>query len=149
MNAVRIIGMGSPHGADRAAWLAIEALKHRGLERRYPRADVSLHRCAGPHELLLLLGDCRLAILIDALEAPGTGIRRVDLEDIEPAGRALSSHATGIVEAVTLIRRLRSVPLEIRVLGIAACEPDRPFSEDALMTPLIKEINTAISRSDL
>ncbi|GEM_PF-1509516 len=106
MTAVRIIGLGSPQGADRAGWIAVETLRDAGFHRRFPAGTLSLALCAGPHELPALLEGCRLAILFDALRSPGDRIRLFDESALAASALHCSVHALGLKETLELVHTL-------------------------------------------
>ncbi len=106
MTAVRIIGLGSPQGADRAGWTAVESLREAGFHRRFPAGTVSLALCAGPHELPTLLEGCRLAVLFDALRTPGDGIRLFDESALAASAQHCSVHVLGLKETLDLVHAL-------------------------------------------
>ena len=76
MTPVRIIGIGSSHGADRAGWLVTEALQQSDCRRVWLQERFHFPQCRFPAQLFQMVDGCELAILIDAVYAePGTVIR--------------------------------------------------------------------------
>jgi hydrogenase maturation protease len=86
MNPVRILGMGSPFGADRIGWQAIDALGSTGITRGQPPGWVSLVCLDRPGARLLeALAGAEAVILIDAMRSgapPGT-LRRLQLDQLD------------------------------------------------------------------
>jgi len=120
MTPVRIIGIGSPRGPDRAGWTAVEALQQAGFEQRFPHGTVSLSLCAGPHELPRLVQGCRLVVLIDALQAPGNGIRLLDATGLKNRDDRLSVHGMDPQQMIKLMQTLADAPLRVVWAGIQA-----------------------------
>lgn len=104
MTPVRVIGIGSPHGADRSGWLLIEALREAGLEQRFP--DMSLQQCTVPAHLVSLLQGSRLAILVDAVEGVPGSVTRLLPEDLAGCDSLYALHGFGVAEALGLVAAL-------------------------------------------
>lgn len=121
MKPVRIIGVGSPFGADALGLAASERLRADGLADDYPSGLVSIvicDRCGVG--LLEEIRDAGLAILIDAARfgaVPGH-IRRFGNREIEEAEAITSSHALGVAEVLALGRSLDALPLRLILYGI-------------------------------
>lgn len=117
MSPVRVIGVGSPFGADRIGWDLVEAL---GRWDRLP-AGVTLSRCARPDgELLDALAVPGRLILIDAMRSgrpPGTVCRFTAAEVMAGEGM-ISTHSFGIKSALKLAEALVSLKAEVWVCGI-------------------------------
>lgn len=122
---VLVLGIGSPFGADRLGWMAVEALAGQGFGSRF---EVDLESCDRPGVTLLeYLRGRRHAILIDALIgglAPGT-IRRLTLDELR-AGSTLSNHGFGVADALALGGVLGELPEKLTVIGIEAGEGEEP-----------------------
>lgn len=118
MTPVRIVGIGSPHGADIAGWRAVEALQRGGLAERFPTGLVSLENCAAPVHLYPLVAGCRLAVLIDA--TAGEACQPLDVEPaaLRSATRRHSSHALGVAEMLELLHALSARPPWVLLLGL-------------------------------
>jgi len=113
MTAVRILGIGSPFGADTLGMMAAAKLRASGLSNDYPAGMVSIDICDRPGVGLLdELRGIDLAILIDAARfGAHTGqIRRFGDQDIEDAVTVTSSHNLGVAEALALGRSLNTLP---------------------------------------
>jgi hydrogenase maturation protease len=141
---VRVIGLGSPYGDDRAGWAVIDRLA--AWEQPVP-AD--LLRCTDPAlDLLPALVDARRVLLVDAVDCgapPGT----VDLwrgEAIGVVRSALSSHGLDAGQVLALGTRLGMVPDDLTLYGIAvdpaACGPE----QSSMSTLVAGAVETAAAR---
>lgn len=118
MTPVRVIGIGSPHGADQAGWLVADALQHSELPARLPAGTVSFSQCLFPAQLWQLVDGCDLAILIDAVCAePGTVVE-VDSGDLTNRKALHSTHGIGVGEALALIPALTDRPPRVVLIGV-------------------------------
>ncbi len=121
--SARLIGIGSPFGADRLGWWAVERLAPRlppGVE------PLCLDR-PGPALLIHLEGLDR-ACLIDAARGekrPGH-LYRLHPEDLTTAPAAPSTHALGLAEALALGAQLRLLPPRLLVLAVETGMEDTP-----------------------
>ncbi len=119
MNAVRIIGIGSPLGADRAGWQVAEALR---VDRRIADAvEVVLADRPGVG-LLHLFEAVGQVILVDALldvrAAASSTPRWLLRDELETLATSCSSHALGVSEALVLAETLAVLPPQLAILGI-------------------------------
>ena len=98
---IRVIGLGSPFGDDRAGWWVAERLQDLA------RADIDVMTLDRPGAALVnSLNDAHHVILIDAVKDGG---RRADCVAVRArAGDqgAISSHALSIADALRLARTL-------------------------------------------
>ncbi|HJV88573.1 MAG TPA: hydrogenase maturation protease [Noviherbaspirillum sp.] len=140
MNAIRIIGIGSPFGADCIAWDAVDALEQSGTLIRFPRRVVETFRCGSPGTgLLPLLTGVQAAILIDAIitgAPPGT-VHRIDPDELYLEARQISSHDLGVAETLALARTLGLLPEKLVIYGI---ETGKKGEETEGMAVLISAI---------
>jgi hydrogenase maturation protease len=133
--AIRILGIGSPFGDDRAGWDAVAMLRRR---RRTGGGDrqVEIRALDRPGLLLVgqLAGSARV-ILIDAVRsgAPIGSIHRFDGEELLCSRPVLSSHAGGVTEAVQLARTLGDLPSHLLVFGVEA----DPVNDGDDLTPAV------------
>ena len=111
----RIIGIGSPFGADQAGWRAIDLLADSGL------ADCELIKLDRPgSDLLRYFEDAQDVVLIDAVltdQAPGSVVR-LARDDLSLAACRTSSHGFGVAEALQLAERLELLPPHLLLIGI-------------------------------
>ncbi len=139
---MRIIGIGSPFGADRLGWLVIDALQAAALP-----PGIELVHCRQPIELPGLLTGCRRAILVDALiggHPPGS-LHRLGYSELATAGLGISSHGFGVGEAVQLAATLGNLPAELVVLGMEVGSPERVL-EPEWISGLVDAVRSEIRR---
>jgi hydrogenase maturation protease len=113
-----VIGVGNEYRSDDAAGLVVaRALRDRGVDAREQQGEpVALIEAFAGHDDV---------VLVDAVRSgaePGT-VHRVDVSDQPlPAelGRAASTHAVGIGEAIELARALDRLPARVVLFGIEA-----------------------------
>ncbi|MBL3600116.1 MAG: hydrogenase maturation protease [gamma proteobacterium endosymbiont of Lamellibrachia anaximandri] len=114
---IRVIGIGSPFGADQLGWLAIEALQEVALP------DLELIRLDRPGSgLLRYFEDVERVLLIDAVATdsePGE-VKLLNPADLSQSSCLTSSHGFGVAEALALAKTLETLPAELWVAGIAA-----------------------------
>lgn len=125
--ALRVVGIGSPHGDDQAGWRVIDVLEGAGLP-----SHVGLERCPVPatHLLGLMAGVPRV-LLVDAVEGdrpPGT-LATWQGHHIRQAGAGVSCHGLDLATVLALGESLGLLPGELTLLGIgvepAACGAHR------------------------
>jgi hydrogenase maturation protease len=113
MTPVRVLGLGSPFGDDRAGWIAVENLMRSDGFRALPEGFASAEICDPVgNNLLDAMRGANLAILIDAAQsgaAPGT-IRRLDAQNLEDGSEPCSSHGFGLSATLALGRVLNELP---------------------------------------
>jgi hydrogenase maturation protease len=115
---VRILGIGSPFGADRCGWEAIDALEASGLSAH---ARIELQRLDRPGpSLLAALSDVEQVVLIDALRSAQAGepVRQIAPEELASTPAAWSGHGLGVAESLELAHTLGQLPPRLDVLGI-------------------------------
>jgi len=121
MTPVRVLGLGSPFGDDRAGWIAVESLLRSEAFRALPEGLASAEVCDPVgNNLLDAMRGASLAILIDAAQseaAPGT-IRRLDAERIENGYEPYSSHGFGLSATLALGRALNDLPPNVIIFLI-------------------------------
>jgi hydrogenase maturation protease len=133
---VRVIGVGSPFGADA---LGLEAARRLAADTPPGAEVIAVDR---PGERLLdLFAGAAAVILIDAARAagsdgdPGT-VHDLDLEAVADAGaRPFSSHGFGVAETIALARALGRLPPRGRVLAVEV-DPSGTASDPALQRAL-------------
>lgn len=150
---VRVIGVGSPFGADSLGWDAVDALSASGVLADYPDGLVTLQRLDRPGAALLeMFAVPGLVILVDAMRSgrtPGTVVA-LDPEDLDETGCLMSTHDFGIDSALRLARALGEIACELRIFGIemdagapdATREPPAPPPEMEKLIQLINELIT-------
>jgi hydrogenase maturation protease len=124
----RLIGIGSPFGADSLGWLAVDLL-HMGTPPGWEL--IKLDRPGS--ELLRYLQGVQRVVLIDALQGEGEpgAMRRIDLSELADNPASVSCHGFGIVEALALARALNELPDELVVIGVEiGPDPAKPILPD-------------------
>lgn len=149
MNGVRIFGIGSPSGDDRAGWLTVDALQGAGL------AGVELEKLDRPGaSLISRLQDASRVILIDAMQGNGRAgdFQRFEQKDWPAYRHGLSSHGFGVLGALTLARELGCLPPEIELYGIeidaAAAGAEAGQAVQAAAQRLAAEIVSRLQAAD-
>jgi len=121
MTPVRVLGLGSPFGDDRAGWIAVENLMRAAGFRALPEGFASAEICDPVgNNLLDAMQGASLAILIDAAQsgaAPGT-IRRLDAQNLEDGSESCSSHGFGLSATLALGRALNELPPNVIIFLI-------------------------------
>jgi len=147
MTPVRIIGLGSPHGADAAGWRAIEALQQGGLAARFPPGAVSLENCPAPVHLYRMVQGCRIAVLIDAVASDAGQAFDIEPELLRSEPARCSAHAIGVADMLELLDTLANPPPRVLLLGLPiGAGGDRSISLQALLPTLSRRIEQAIGR---
>jgi hydrogenase maturation protease len=112
--AVRIVGLGSPNGDDRAGWAAVDALAAMAP------AAIELRICITPaSELLPALQGARRVVLVDAAAGqPPGAIVRGDRGALAAARGGPTSHGVGIGTLLDLAQAIGVLPDELVWVGV-------------------------------
>ncbi|PVV12193.1 MAG: hypothetical protein B6D77_05825 [gamma proteobacterium symbiont of Ctena orbiculata] len=135
----RVIGVGSPFGADRLAWLAVDHLAGLGLQ------DCELLKLDRPgSQLVSYFQGVDQVVIIDAVrlsDRPG-GVMRIDVERLHQLEYQTSSHGFGVAESIALAGQLGDLPARLHLLGIQTGEDiDRlPSIDLGMLTSLINRL---------
>ncbi len=135
----RILGVGSPLGADQLAWMAIDHLT--GLEL----ADCELLKLDRPGSRLVgYFQGVEQVIIVDAVrlsDTPGS-VAEIDLKALWQQECMTSSHGFGVTEALALAGQLGELPPRLHVVGIqTSVDVTRPPAIDlAMLESLIRRI---------
>jgi hydrogenase maturation protease len=126
--AVRVLGVGSPHGDDRAGWEVVARL------RREAPPGVEAAVLNQPLRLLEHLDGCSCLILVDACRTgaePGTVVR-LAWPACPPGGMGAgsSTHGVGMAAALGLAEALGRLPTRVVLLGVETgrCDPGASLS---------------------
>ncbi|MEW8264716.1 MAG: hydrogenase maturation protease [Candidatus Thiodiazotropha sp.] len=132
---IRILGVGSPFGADQLAWQAIDHLAGLELE------DCELLKLDRPGSgIVSYFHGVDQVVIIDAVRAcerPG-GVRALDLESLAQQTCLTSSHGFGVVEAIALAGQLDELPSRLSVVGIETGEDDSQLP--AIDLPMLEDL---------
>ncbi len=137
-DCILLVGIGSPHGDDRAGWLVADALAVHAARAAAGTPDssgVKIRKAATPAELLDWLDGARRLLVCDAVcgaGAPGT-LHRWHWPDACIAQvRSAGSHDFDLAAALELAAGLGRLPPEVIVWGIEGgrMRPDDELSPD-------------------
>jgi len=149
-SAVRVIGVGSPHGDDWLGWELAERLRtSEALAGWHERIAISLHDRPGA-ALLQAWQGTGLVILLDAVRSgaePGR-VHRFDAAQLAAQPRQLSTHGFGVAEAVQLAAALDALPDRLQFFGVeidpANTEMRLSDAVDAALPALVEEIEALV-----
>ncbi|MEJ2423814.1 MAG: hydrogenase maturation protease [Candidatus Thiodiazotropha sp.] len=133
---IRIIGVGSPFGADRLGWEAIDHLQSRAPD------GCELIKLDRPGSgLLRYLEGVEQVVIIDAvLQGVAAGeVAMISRETLADSSTLTSCHGFGVADALALAQQLGDLPQRIDLIGIGA-------GEDLRVPP---GLNTAALESEL
>ncbi|MGD8909985.1 MAG: hydrogenase maturation protease [Chromatiales bacterium] len=111
----RILGVGSPFGADRLAWEAIDHLAGMGMD------NCELLKLDRPGSgLLAYFTGVDSLILLDAvvLDTTPGGVSLLDGVQLRRLDSCTSSHGFGVVQAIDLAEKLGQLPERLQIVGI-------------------------------
>ena len=112
---IRILGVGSPFGADRLAWEAVDHLSDLDL------AGVELVKLDRPGSgLLACFRDVDSVIVLDAVVVdtrPG-GVSLLDPDRLQRLSGSTSTHGFGVSQAIALADRLGQLPARLHLVGL-------------------------------
>jgi len=143
---VRIIGLGSPFGADRIGWQVAEVLRARlvhdplAVGRSDIAAGIEIELADRPGVgLLSLMEGAPEVILVDAILDEGAGrggtrVRWVGRDELAGLAASHSSHALGVAEALALGEALGQLPGLLSILGIGV----EPGAEEMAHTGVVE-----------
>jgi len=138
---ILILGVGSPFGADRLGWQAVEALARLPLAAQFPHLDIRFEQSDRPgSRLLALLGQADAALIIDAMRSglPAGSVRRFSLDELSAESGLMSTHGFGVADALALGRTLGGLPGEIVVVGIEMGDGGLAEESPAALVELVR-----------
>ncbi len=122
------VGIGSPHGDDRAGWLVADALaESEPLMQAGGQAEVSVRKALTPVDVLDWLDDVRRLIVCDAVRGAGSAgtLYRWRWPDASLGHvRSAGSHDVGLAAALTRAASLGWLPADVVVWGVEAGQGD-------------------------
>jgi len=139
---LRVIGVGSPFGADRIGWELVTALREEGqLEAEFVESDRP-----GAGLLAAMLG-AEWVVLVDAMRAglPVGTVCPLEPEQVEGESGLLSSHGFGVAHALDLGQALGMLPPRVTVIGVEIGPPPSPQLSPALFAQALLALQAAIS----
>lgn len=117
-----IIGIGSPQPNDILGWHTIDALKNNHILSSLESQGLSLMKLDRPGiNLIEKLRPYNHILLIDALKQPSTNASFIlmDAKRIESQKKPISSHETGLVESIELLKNMDLYPESILIMGVS------------------------------
>lgn len=139
-----VLGIGSPHGDDRVGWCTIQSLRS-SLD-----SAILLREIASPAQILDHLEGVNKLILVDGCRCGrplGTLLRFRWPHAALQHCRAASSHALGLVEAITLAETLGRLPDEVIIvlMEIGEAEPGKELS--AIVQEALPELEAVVKET--
>jgi hydrogenase maturation protease len=140
---MRVIGVGSPFGDDRAGWHVAAKLEAELRRTASPSLGVDIRACDRPGAALVhLLAGVQHAVIVDVALSAGSrpgSVRWLSEGEIE-ARRGVSSHGFGVAEALALAHALGDAPSRVSVLAIAATR----LQGETLSAPVREAVPVAV-----
>lgn len=122
MRQIKVLGIGSPFGDDRAGWEVVLRLQRHCL-----RNDVAFEILDRPGlGLLEHFQGVDVLYLIDAvqpLHSPGM-IHVLAVDEVLAQQAQFSTHGFGVAEALQLAKAMNGLPAEIHIYGIEMASTD-------------------------
>lgn len=113
---IRVVGLGSPFGADRAGWWVVD-----GLRGRVP-AQIDLVALDRPGAALInwMAGVDHL-VVIDAVVdgGPPGRILRISPQQLDDGQGVLTSHQLALTATLQLARTLKTLPSRVEIYGVS------------------------------
>lgn len=155
----KVLGIGSPYGADRLGWQIVDMLNEEPLLQALIPNQLSLLSCDRPGmELLDLMKETQVAILIDAVKTqqPPGAIVRLENFAWQDSSVELSTHNIGVVQTLALGEALNVLPETVIIYGLSIGESKRLAKPEQLnllkseiMSEIIEQKKYKISRRKL
>ncbi|OBS08830.1 hydrogenase maturation protease [Acidihalobacter prosperus] len=141
MTRLAILGIGSPFGGDRIAWILVERLRR---SRFAPAHDVIVETLDRPGPALLERLQCvERAILVDAVAGGCEPAAWYAEDTFARFASPLSGHAIGLAETLDLGRALGDLPaLELLGLRLRADGTADPHACTAGLRLLIRRLRS-------
>lgn len=124
---IRIIGIGSHHGADATGWLACEKLQSIS---QWQQLDWCL--CRNPTHLPELVQDCDTVVIIDAMLSDQPVGQVVKLSwpiDQDNNLSCYSTHGINVIQALQLAATLDQLPSQTYLLGLSVTSQEQDAEE--------------------
>jgi len=139
---IRVIGIGSHHGADLSGWLACERLQTIAKTNQF---DWQL--CRTPTQLPQLVTNCHAVVIVDAVLNNQQADQVISLSwpvtfDRYPS--ICSSHGIGVFEALQLASTLDQLPSHTYVLGISIS--NRQQDATVVVTEALPQLQQELKR---
>lgn len=137
----QVLGIGSPHGADRAGWLLAGRLS------QHPDPGATVRALSTPLELLDHLDDCKFLLIVDACRTgseAGTVIRLSWPDSRIHAHQSLSSHGLGLGESLLLAEQLGKLPEKVVLLCLEVGDQTGALTGSAERIPGMDELERRV-----
>lgn len=121
MSTTKVIGIGSPFGADQLGWIVVDEIASSFIKCHIQPTNITFEKADRPGiRLLDMMKGMRTVILIDAIDNKLSAGKIIKLEksQILTSNQNLSSHHIGIAETLCLGARLDELPANIHLFGI-------------------------------
>lgn len=147
MNApLRIIGVGSPFGDDRAGWEAADMLDAMLVRECADAGRIAVKKLDRPGARLIKhLGGDDAVIIVDAIKsggAPGS-VCRYAARQLISASAGVSSHGFGVAQALSLADALG---IDLRHVTVYGIEIDPAHCGESISTTVRKALPQAAAR---
>jgi hypothetical protein len=142
--SILVAGIGSSYGADFLGWEVADFLA-RGIASRHPQLgqipavlqledDLHIKKFLHPTAAIASVGGYRSVLFVDAMRSSEHRygeLLQLHANDLQPTSGALSSHSSGLDDAINLSRTLGVLPDDCWVFGLNALPlEDQPFASD-------------------
>jgi len=132
MCLVKVLGVGSPHGADQLAWKVVEQLRQQTTLKPYlgNALDCVILNRPGP-SLIDYLQSAPTVVIIDAaLDGGPTGrVRQYSATELLESQIQFSSHQFGVQQSLALAQALSDLPEGLRVIAISVSDEYQAMTE--------------------
>lgn len=148
MNATKVIGIGSPFGADQLGWLVIDEIISSFDKYHIQSEIVSFEKADRPgFRLLDMMKDAKTAILVDAIDNKQCAgqIIKLDKSQIKTYDYGLSSHYIGISETLCLGEKLGQLPANIHLIGICVDVTNSTLPDHCIVQKLAKRVISTLN----
>jgi hydrogenase maturation protease len=139
---IRIIAIGSHHGADVIGWLACEK-----LQKTLQKEQLDWRLCRNPTHLPELVQDCDIAIIIDALLSDQPAGQVINLswpiDQIDNLS-SYSTHGINVIQALQLAATLGQLPLQTYLLGLSVTNQEQDTA--AIVSKALPQLQQALSQ---
>lgn len=145
MTPIKIIGIGSPFGADRLGWDVI--LELQKLANEAWLKDIILAACDRPGpQLLEEMRGTNHVILVDAVQAgliPGRIARWTSADIIAPTA-PISTHGYGVAHTLALGHTLNMLPPHLVLIGLEVGEKTELAPSPEILERLVMAVKIQI-----
>jgi hydrogenase maturation protease len=149
LNEIKIIGIGSPFGADQAGWQLVDELqkKSNSTEAGYRLVFMKTDRPGA--RLLSLLETTTSAVIIDAVDNKHKHgeLLLLDKTDLLVEQSGLSTHRTGVAETIQLGESLSMLPEHMLIFGICIDASSATLLNNTTIRKLSEELISILQQN--